>query len=143
MKALIRIGVATMGVAAAVTVTSATFAQGEYRYSYGPAGTMVYDRGGGQRYGVEWDRRPGTDKYGSPAGNMAYDREIRLGAGTRSVGVAHNETVKFVFGGREFRWRFDTLREIDSFPLARIVPNDIAVDPNVMVYINSEVSRNG
>ena len=143
MKALIRIGVAAMGVAAAVTVTNAAFAQEGYRYSYGPAGSVIYDRADGQRYGVEWDRRPGTDKYGSPAGNMAYDREIRLGAGTRSVGVAHNETVKFVFGGREFRWRFDTLREIDSFPLARIVPTDLAVDPNVTVYVNSEVSRNG
>src|SRR5262249_61260585 len=134
---------APVGLAGAVPVRARRFAKGKYHSRTGPAGTMVYDRGGGQRYGVEWDRRPGTDKYGSPAGNMAYDREIRLGAGTRSVGVAHNETVKFVFGGREFRWRFDTLREIDSFPLARIVPNDIAVDPNVMVYINSEVSRNG
>ena len=143
MKALIRIGVATMGVAAAVSVTNAAFAQGGYRYPYGPAGSVIYDRADGQRYGVEWDRRPGTDQYGSPAGNMAYGREIRLGAGTRSVGVAHNETVKFVFGNREFRWRFDTLREIDSFPLARIVPTDLAVDPNAMVYVNSEVLRNG
>ena len=78
-----------------------------------------------------------SDRYGSPAGNLFYDREIKLGQNTRSVGVKHNETVKFVApDGREFRWRFDTLRTTDVFPLARIAPSDIPVGSNVAVYIN-------
>ena len=129
MKALIRIGIATMGFASAMTLSPATLAEGGYSSS--------------QRYGVEWDGRPGTNQYGSPAGNMAYDREIRLGSGTRSISVGHNETVKFVFAGREFRWRFDTLREIDSFPLSRIAPPDLSVNPNVTVFINQGNVSNG
>lgn len=78
-----------------------------------------------------------SDRYGSPAGNQMYEREIKLGQNTRSVGVKHNETVKFVApDGREFRWRFDTLRTTDMFPLARIAPSDIPVGSNVAIYIN-------
>ena len=131
MKALIRISVTTMGFAAAMTLGPVTYAEDGYRYS------------SGQRYGVEWDARPGTDKYGSPAGNMAYDREIRLGAGTRSVGVRRNETVKFVFAGREFRWRFDTLREIDSFPLSRIAPADLSLNPEMTVFVSQSKEVDG
>jgi hypothetical protein len=78
-----------------------------------------------------------SDRYGSPAGNQIYDREIKLAQYTRSVGVKHNETVKFVApDGHEFRWRFDTLRTTDVFPLARITPPDIPVGTSVAVYIN-------
>src|ERR1700704_1690759 len=129
MKALIRIGIATMGFASAMVLSPATLAENGYSSS--------------QRYGVEWDGRPGTDKYGSPAGNMAVDRVIRLGTNTRSVSVGRNETVKFVFAGREFRWRFDTLREIDSFPLSRIAPPDLSVDPNATVFINQSSASDG
>src|SRR5262245_50385775 len=65
-----------------------------------------------------------SNEFGSPAGNMASDREIHLGANPGSIGVNHNETVKFVTAdGREFRWRFDTAKRITSFPLANIAPD--------------------
>jgi hypothetical protein len=70
---------------------------------------------------------------------MPYDKEILLGFYTGSVNVSHNETVKFRTPvGREFRWRFDTARRLEQFPLARIAPPDVAVDPRVTVYVTGD-----
>ena len=75
----------------------------------------------GDRYyrgNLDWSMAGSSNELGSPAGDMATDREIRLGKGG-NVGVFHGETVKFITaGGREFRWRFDTLKPTTSFPLA-------------------------
>lgn len=72
---------------------------------------------------LEWNMAPGSNEFGSPAGDMATDREIRLGSNPGNIGVTRGETVKFVMSnGREFRWRFDTLKQITSFPLASIAP---------------------
>ena len=85
-----------------------------------------------------------SERYGSPAGGMAYDREIHLGASPSAISVAHNETVKFVApGGREFRWRFDTLRQLDTFPLARIAPADVQINPRATVHITGEERKGG
>jgi len=82
----------------------------------------------------------GGDRYGSPAGNMPYDQEIRLGPDTRGVSVKRNETVRFVTAeGREFRWRFDTLRSFEVFPLSHIAPADVAVAAGANVYVNGEI----
>ena len=77
-------------------------------------------------------------RFGSPAGSLAYDREIVLGKDTTSVTVARGETVRFLISatGREFRWRFDTLKSVDSFPLSNIVPTDVQANPNVKVYVS-------
>jgi hypothetical protein len=81
-----------------------------------------------------------NERYGSPADNMPYDREIRLRADTRSVGVSRYDTIRFVTdGGREFRWRFDTTRPLDVFPLSRIAPADVVVRPDANVYVNGEI----
>ena len=81
-----------------------------------------------------------SDRFGSPAGDQPYDREIRLGPNTRSVSVSHYETIRFVAAdGREFRWRFDTLRTLDRFPLSRIAPADIAIPPGATVHITGDI----
>jgi hypothetical protein len=79
-------------------------------------------------------------RYGSPAGNMAYDRAIVLGSGPAGVNVRRGETIKFVIPatGREFRWRFDTLRQIDAFPLSRIAPTDVQTNPNATVHVSGD-----
>ncbi len=82
----------------------------------------------------------GSDRYGSPAGDMPYDLEIRLGPGTRAVSVARNETIKFVTAeGREFRWRFDTLAPFEVFPLAHIAPANFAVPSGVNVHVTGDI----
>jgi hypothetical protein len=90
------------------------------RAFYPPEG--AYFRSGTSR--LEWSLAPSTNQLGSPAGDMASDREIRLGK-TSNVGVSHGETVKFLTpDGREFRWRFDTLQRITQIPLASISPDN-------------------
>ena len=82
----------------------------------------------------------GSDRYGSPAGDMPYDLEIRLGPGTRAISVARNETIKFVTSdGREFRWRFDTLAPFEVFPLAHIAPENVAVPAGVSVHVTGDI----
>ena len=82
----------------------------------------------------------GSDRYGSPAGDMPYDLEIRLGPGTRAVSVARNETIKFVTSdGREFRWRFDTLAPFEVFPLAHIAPENVAVPSGATVHVTGDI----
>ena len=81
-----------------------------------------------------------TDRYGSLATGMPYDREIRLGANTTKVGVWHRETIRFVTAeGREFRWRFDALRSLQSFPLASIAPAGLGTPAGTTVYVNGEI----
>jgi hypothetical protein len=78
----------------------------------------------------------GSDKYGTPAGDMPYDRDIRLSANTRGVSVWRRETVKFTTAeGREFRWRFDTFSQFEVFPLADIAPQGVAVPTGAMVHV--------
>ena len=73
---------------------------------------------------LEWSLAASTNEFGSPAGDMATDREIRLGSNPGNIAVNRGETVKFLTSdGREFRWRFDTLKRITSFPLASIAPD--------------------
>jgi hypothetical protein len=80
------------------------------------------------------------DAYGSAANGMPYDRTIRLGANTKSVGVWRFETINFqTADGREFRWRFDTARELDVFPLSRIAPADLGIPAAATVYVNGEI----
>lgn len=82
----------------------------------------------------------GSDRYGSPAGDMPYDREIRLGSSSRGVSVARDETIKFVTAeGREFRWRFDTFAQFEVFPISRIAPSGVAVPAGTSVYVNGDI----
>lgn len=87
---------------------------------------MNYHDGAYHRSGMsnlEWSMAESTNQFGSPAGDMATDKEIRLGKNT-NVSVGHGETVKFITpNGREFRWRFDTLSRVTQVPLARISPD--------------------
>ena len=79
-------------------------------------------------------------RYGTSANGMPFDRELRLGATTRSVGVWRFETINFIAAdGRQFRWRFDTARELDAFPLERIAPPGVGMPSGVTVYVNGEI----
>ena len=81
-----------------------------------------------------------SGRYGSRADGMFYDREIRVRPNTKSVGVWHLETIRFVTAeGREFRWRFDAIRMIDAFPLGRIAPSELALPADATVYVIGEI----
>jgi len=134
-KMILRLAYATAVVASAMILSGAALAQ---TAAYGPPpGSAGYDA-----RAMSLPRAPMTEpseRYGSPAGDMAYDREIYLGSSPSAIDVRHNETVKFVGPqGREFRWRFDTLRHLDAFPLARIAPTDVVINPRATLYINGE-----
>ena len=100
-------------------------------------------------YGFDGSRLPNggrglmanaSGSYGRPAAGMPYDHEISIQPDTRSVTVAHNETVKFVTpGGREFQWKFDTPRTV--VPLARIAPPDVSLASNVAVFVTGDADR--
>lgn len=86
----------------------------------------------------------GSDRYGSPAGDMPYEEDIRLSANTRAVGVMRRQTVRFVTAeGKEFRWRFDTFAPFEVFPLAAIAPEGVAVPAGAMVYVNGDIPIGG
>ena len=88
------------------------------------------------------DLSKGDDRYGTPAGDLPYDSEIRVGAGTRGINVARNTTVKFVTAeGREFRWRFDTFRSFEVFPLSDIAPAGLAVPAGATVFVNGDIPQ--
>ena len=81
-----------------------------------------------------------SDRFGTAASGMPFDREVCLGANTKSVGVWRFETINFISAeGRQFRWRFDTAREFDRFALARIAPSDLGVPAGTTVYVNGEI----
>ena len=81
-----------------------------------------------------------SERYGSLATGMPYDREVRLGTGARSIGVWRLETIRFVAAdGREFRWRFDGLAALDSFPLARIAPAGFPFPGGTTISLNGEI----
>ena len=79
-------------------------------------------------------------RFGTAADGMPFDREVRLGANTKSVGVWRFETINFVSAeGGQFRWRFDTANELDRFPLAAIAPSGLAIPAAATVYVNGEI----
>jgi hypothetical protein len=149
-------GVATaiLGIASALAFPASATAQ-----QYGAAATAPPDAPFTRwLYGLDGSRSPSelrgpmnepsepsgpmtdsSERYGSPADGMPYDHAISLRPDTRSVTVVHNETVKFVTpSGREFRWRFDTLRTVDVFPLVTITPADITLASHVAVYVRGD-----
>jgi len=100
------------------------------RWLYGLDGSRLQTRSAGLRSGE-------TARYGSPADGLPYDHEVSLQPDTRSVTVAHNETVRFVTPhGEEFRWKFDTPRTVVS--LARIAPPEVSLASNVAVFVTGD-----
>jgi hypothetical protein len=77
---------------------------------------------------------------GSLATGMPYDREVRVSSDAQRIGVWRLETIRFVLAdGREFRWRFDSMRSLDNFPLASIAPAGLTVPSGTRVYVNGEI----
>jgi hypothetical protein len=86
--------------------------------------------------GLDTDDR---GRYGSPVGDVPFDREIKVDADTRTVTVWRLEIVRFVTAdGRTFLWRFDDTRP-DVFPLARIAPAGVSVPAGTTVYVRQEI----
>jgi heavy-metal resistance protein CzcE len=152
-----RVAATILGIASALAGPASTMAQG-----YGAAATAPPDAPFTRwLYGLDGSRSPSelrgsmnepgeplgpmtgpSERYGSPADGMPYDHAISLRPDTRSIAVVHNETVKFITpSGREFRWRFDTLRTVDVFPLVRITPADVPLSSNVAVYVNGDLPK--
>ena len=87
---------------------------------------------------------PSRERYGTPADHMSFDREIRIGADTKSVGVWRMETVRFrTPDGGAFTWTFDTLRPLDVFALERIAPAAARVSPATTIYVNRQLPVSG
>ena len=81
----------------------------------------------------------GGGRYGSPVGDVPFDREIRVDADTQSVTVWRLEIVRFVTAdGRTFQYRFDDIRP-DVYPLARIAPAGISVPAGTTVYVRQKI----
>jgi len=86
----------------------------------------------------------GSDRYGTPAGDMPYELDYRLTPNTKGIGVWRRQTVRFVTAeGKEFRWRFDILPQFEVFPLSAIAPEGVAVPAGAMVYVNGDVPMGG
>lgn len=60
--------------------------------------------------------------YGEAVASSAAARQVTITADTKSVNVNDGDTVAFNVNGKTFTWRFDTLRGMGSFDLARIAP---------------------
>jgi hypothetical protein len=90
------------------------------------------------------DTAASKERYGTPADHMPFDREIRIGADNRSVGVWRLETIHFrTPDGGEFTWTFDTLRPLDVFALERIAPAAARVSPATTIYVNRQLPVSG
>ncbi|HZM45991.1 MAG TPA: CzcE family metal-binding protein [Burkholderiales bacterium] len=134
---------ALFGITSALTIVSVNAAEDAAATTAADIPDAPYTR---WLYGFDGSRSPNggrglmagaSGSYGRPAGGMPYDHEISIQPDTRSVTVAHNETVKFVTpGGREFQWKFDTPRTV--VPLARIAPPDVSLASNVAVFVTGD-----
>jgi hypothetical protein len=90
------------------------------------------------------DTAASKERYGTPADHKPFDREIRIGADNRSVGVWRLETIHFrTQDGGEFTWTFDTLRPLDVFALERIAPAAARVSPATTIYVNRQLPVSG
>ncbi len=70
---------------------------------------------------------------GSAVSAQSIDRQIELLPGTKSINVAHGETVLIKVSGKAFAWKFDTIGT-PAFGLQEIAPKDINVQ-GVQVYV--------
>jgi hypothetical protein len=75
-----------------------------------------------------------SSNYGTPVHAGQADREIRLDPATRWVNVQQNETVRFVVGGQNFTWRFDTLGT-PTFDLNQVAPAGMLGGAPITVYV--------
>jgi hypothetical protein len=74
------------------------------------------------------------DLLGSPAPATAADYTIHIGPDTNYVNVKLGDTVKFVAGGKEFTWSFDT-ENTWAVDLAQIAPAGM-LERGVMAYVS-------
>jgi hypothetical protein len=99
---------------------------------------------GASQAGATESTASATDRYGMAADHMPFDREIRIGPDTKSIGVWRRETIRFrTADGGEFTWTFDTLRPLDVFALERIAPAHARVSSGTTVYVKGELPISG
>lgn len=118
--------------------TKRVFAVAVMTIALGAAGSLLAPAAMGA------DARAPSDEYGTPAGNMPYQMDVRLAPNQRGVGVWRGDVVRFVTPeGREFRWKFDTFAQITVFPLSAIAPEGVSVPSMTMVYVNGDMPQGG
>ncbi len=143
-----RMAATALGVASALAFPLSTVAQQYGTEQPSEFSRMEANTPGQFDHRSEWSQQSRygamtSNEYGSRADGMPYDQLIVLGSNTRSVNVSHGETVKFVTpDGHEFRWRFDTARSLERFPLARIAPPDVSVSTQASVYVTGSSPTN-
>ena len=74
------------------------------------------------------------DLLGSPAPATVADYTVRIAPDTRYVNVKLGDTVKFVAGGKEFTWSFDSERAW-AVDLAQIAPAGM-LERSVVAYVS-------
>jgi hypothetical protein len=125
---------------ACITALAATLACMPAGAADAAAGTVFLAQAPSGSAGSRSSGGAADDRYGTRASGMPFDREVRLGTDTRSIGVWRFETINFVTAdGHAFRWRFDTARELDAFPLASIAPAELNVPAQAKIYVNGEI----
>jgi hypothetical protein len=77
---------------------------------------------------------PRADLLGTPVPPSAATRTVSLTADTRYVNVTGGDVVRFVGGGQEFGWSFDTSPIVHTFSLNQVAPAGF-LDHEVRVYV--------
>jgi hypothetical protein len=77
---------------------------------------------------------PRADLLGTPVPPAAATRTVALTPGTHYVNVTGGDVVRFVGGGQEFAWSFDTSPIVQVFELNQVAPAG-ALGQQVRVYI--------
>jgi hypothetical protein len=75
-----------------------------------------------------------SDLLGSPAPARAADYTVHIASDTRYVNVKLGDTVKFVAGGKEFTWIFDS-ENAWAVDLAEIAPAGM-LERGVIAYVS-------
>ena len=75
-----------------------------------------------------------TKLLGAPMPAAQATRAITIGPQTRYVNVQQGEVVRFVAGGQEFAFKFDS-QNVASFDLQRVAPAGM-LDHSVMAYVS-------
>ena len=66
------------------------------------------------------------------------EREVNLTSGLRHLNVVAGETVRFIDGGKDVSWRFDTLGN-PTFLLSEVIPGA----PRIEVHVSPDLLYSG
>lgn len=78
---------------------------------------------------------PGPEYAGAPAPTTAADYTVNLTSATKYVNVDRGDTVRFVAGGQQFAWNFNSADTTWAVSLRDIAPPGV-IGRDVIVYIS-------